>query len=119
MADYEDALKLLNEVAQTGEDYETCEEQETVFSMLDDLGMGLDEDHQDLQDLDNNEKVNLFEEAKMAQLQGGFSQEEIDELNEIGADEGVGNLGSLLSDLLAPGGQVIGIGPGETFSMGI
>ena len=111
MADYADALKLLNEVAQTGEDYETCEEQDTVFSMLDNLGIGLDEDHQDLQDLDNNEKVNLFEEAKMAQLQGGhvLSDDEIDGLNGLGDETGVDNLGDLLRGLLDEGGMIIGI----------
>ena len=109
MADYKDALKLLNEVAQTGEDYETCEEQDTVFSMLDNLGLGLDEDHQDLQDLDNNEKVNLFEEAKLAQGGHVLSDDEIDSLNGLGEETGVDNLGDLLRGLLAPGGQIIGI----------
>ena len=90
--------------------------------MLDNLGIELDEDHQDLQDLDDNERVNLFEEAKKAKLsQGGhtMTQDELKELNGLGAITGVDNLGDLLSDFVAGGGQVIGLGPGETFSMGI
>ena len=106
MAGYEDALKLLNEVAQTGENYETCEEQDTVFNMLDSLGIDLDEDHQDLQDQDDNERVNLFEEAK--KVQGGhvMSDEELDALED---ETGVSNLGNLLRGLLDEGGMIIGV----------
>lgn len=116
MADYETALKVLKEVADTGEDYEICEEQDTVFNMLDSLGMGLDEDHQDLQDQDKNEKIDL-----LATAQGGhsLSEEELKSLDGLEDITGVSNLGSLLADFVKGGGQVIGIGPGESYTFGI
>ena len=99
---------------------EEPDREKTVFDQLRDFGIDLDEDHKDFQDMDDLEVVDLTKPQNLKNSgSNGFSQEEIDDLNAIGAGEGVNGLGNLLSDFLARGGQIIGLGPGESLTMGI
>lgn len=93
----------------------------TVFDHLRDIGIDLDEDHKDFQDIDDLEFVDLTDPKNqlIRKSQDGhvLTEEELKDLDGLEDMTGVPGLGSLLSDFVKNGGQVIGLGPGESFTM--
>lgn len=96
---------------------------QTVFDQLREFGIDLDEDHKDFQDMDDLEFIDLTDPKNqlVRKNQDGhvLTEEELKDLDGLEDMTGVPGLGSLLSDFVKNGGQVIGLGPGESLTMGI